>query len=211
MASATRVRTLVDMLQHHGAIEIVPSERDRRSLRLVPTDLLHDTHLVWLESVLPAVTEMFVLPPLQADREALRGLARRYATSIMLRNLMDRFTIFDGFPEVETFMNRRHGYLLVLELACHDGLHTEVRRAEAAKRYGVSPAHIATLLADAEKKGWLTRVPRASDVELSSWFAERLDIWVAREIAIVGLWLQTKLGGQQGRLLEQPPKPIAAE
>lgn len=192
LASATRIRAMVDMLAHHGAIRIEPHATDRRRLRLVPTGVMRDSHRAWLESVLGAVRLLFDLPPLPQG-DALTDLADRYIAGIMLRQAVDRFTIFDGFPEGETFMNRRHGYLLMLQLAGSGGLRTEVNRAHVAQWFGVSSTHIATMLSEAEAKGWLTRRPPSSEVVLDPAFSERLDIWVAREIAIVGMWLQAKL------------------
>ena len=193
MASATRVRALVDQLEHHGAIRIEPSLHDRRARRIVPTEMLADVHRNWLESVLPAVGMVFDLPPIPDEVDARREIAARYSASIIMRQSMDGFTIFDGFPEMAAFIERRQGYLLMLELAAPGGLATAVRRTEAARRYGVSPAHVSSLLGNAERQGWLVR-ERDGSITLDPTFADRLDIWVARELAIVGLWLKTKLG-----------------
>ena len=110
----------------------------------------------------------------------------------MLRHLMDGFTLMDGMPEVEAFMHRRHGYLLLLELAAQEDRHVEIARAHLAERYVVSPAHIAGVLAEAERQGWLTRKPLSSEVEVSPAFADVLDSWIARELAIVGMWIEAK-------------------
>jgi hypothetical protein len=110
----------------------------------------------------------------------------------MLRQVVDGFTIFAGWPEAEAFMNRRHGYLLMLTLAGATGGTIDINRARTAKWYGVSPAHVATMLADAEAHGWLVRRQPSSIVELDPAFADRLDLWVARELAIVALWLEAK-------------------
>jgi DNA-binding IclR family transcriptional regulator len=95
-------------------------------------------------------------------------------------------------------VDRRHGYLLLLELAGPGGMATAVGRGEAARRYGVSPAHVSALLATAEGQGWISRNRGTGLISLDPVFAQRLDIWVARELAIVGLWLQTKLKREQG-------------
>lgn len=194
MASATRIRAMIDHLRDQGAIDIIPHPADGRRLKLVPTEKLRRFQRRWFAAVLGPVGMLFALP---ASPEALAEtpeLVERYLTSVMLRHLLDRFTIFDGFPEIEAFMNRRQGYLLMLQLARGHGLTTDVDRAHIAQWFGVSPAHIATMLAEAEKHGWLQRLPPRSTIRLDPDFADRLDLWVAREIAIVGMWIETKLG-----------------
>jgi|JI8StandDraft_2_1071088.scaffolds.fasta_scaffold06721_2 hypothetical protein len=192
VASASRVRTLVDQLSHRGGITIEPSPHDRRALRLVPTQMLDETHLSWLESVLPAVGMVHDLPALPAEAGGRRDLACRYVTSIIMRQSMDGFTIYDGFPEMAAFMERRQGYLLMLDLAASGDTSVTLNRSDAAHRYAVSPQHVSALLAHAESQGWLART--RAGVDLTPDFADRLNIWVARELAIVGLWLQMKLG-----------------
>jgi DNA-binding MarR family transcriptional regulator len=194
MASATRIRSLIDILVHRGAIKIVAHEHDRRRRRLEPTDALIEAQRAWFESVLLSVSEVFDLPLPAHELAHVPDLVERYLTGVMLRHLMDRFTILDGFPEVEAFMNRRHGYLLMLQLAGSDGLVTMVSRNRFAHRLGVSPAHIATMLADAEERGWLWRVQPSSQIVLSPEFADILDTWVARELVIVGLWIEARFG-----------------
>jgi hypothetical protein len=53
------------------------------------------------------------------------------------------------------------------------------------------------MLADAEAHGWLVRRQPSSIVDLDPGFADRLDLWVARELAIVDLWLQAKRPSSQ--------------
>lgn len=194
MASATRIRSMIYHLRDQRAIEIVPHHSDGRRLRLIPTAKLIGFQRRWFAAVLASVGMIFDLPTSPEELAETPELVERYLTGVMLRHLMDGFTIFDGFPEIETFMNRRHGYLLMLQLAGGKGLATEVDRAHVAEWFGVSPAHIATMLADAEKQGWLQRRPPKSTVVLDPAFADRLDLWVAREITIVGMWIEAKLG-----------------
>jgi DNA-binding MarR family transcriptional regulator len=193
LASETRVRALVAQLQDQGVIQVVRHEQDNRRRRIIPTDALRNFQQQWFRTVLEPACEVF---DLAMSAEALSGhaeLAERYLTGVMLRHLIDKFTIFDGYPEVEAFMNRRHGYLLMLQLAGETDLVTDVAREKVANQFGVSSAHIAIMLAEAEAKGWLTRHTPSSRISLQPEFAERLDIWVSREIAIVGLWVEAKL------------------
>jgi hypothetical protein len=192
IASGNRARNLIEMLKRAGGVEAVPHPEDGRRLKLVPTALLQQTHRDWMLSVLGPLSEVVELAAAPAELAAEPRLAERYITSIMLRQVMDGFTIFGGWPEAEAFMNRRHGYLLMLALAGATDGTIDINRARIAKWYGVSPAHVATMLADAEAHGWLRRRQPSSVVELDPGFAERLDLWVARELAIVALWLDVK-------------------
>jgi hypothetical protein len=203
VASGNRARSMIAMLQDSGAVESVPHPNDGRRLKLVPTPLLHQTHRDWMLSVLGPLSEVETLAAPPEELAAEPRLAERYITSIMLRQTLDGFTIFAGWPEAEAFMNRRHGYLLMLALAGAQDLRADVNRAQTARRYGVSPAHVATMLADAEANGWLKRLAPSSIVELDPAFADRLDLWVARELAIVAMWLELK------RPVTAPP-PAAA-
>ena len=191
-ASGNRARSLIAMLKRAGALETAPHPHDGRRLKLVPTPLLHQTHRDWLLSVLRPLSDVADLPGPPDELAAEPRLAERYITSIMLRQVVDGFTIFEGWPEAEAFMNRRHGYLLMLALASATDGAIDINRARTARWYGVSPAHIATMLADAETNGWLVRRQPSSIVDLDPGFADRLDLWVARELAIVDLWLQAK-------------------
>ncbi len=192
IASGNRARSLIDMLKRAGGVEAVPHPDDGRRVKLVPTALLQQTHRDWLLSVLRPLAEVTELPAPPDELAAEPRLAERYITSIMLRQVVDGFTIFGGWPEVEAFMNRRHGYLLMLALAGATDGSIDINRSRTAQWYGVSPAHIATMLADAEAHGWLIRRQPSSVVELDPAFADRLDLWVARELAIVALWLEAK-------------------
>lgn len=195
LAGGSRVRAYIDQLLHHGAATAEPHPADARRIRLRPTRALLDAHADWLGSVLPPVAMLFPLPPLPGDADGMRALAERYVAGIMMRRVQNGFTVLEGFPDIARFMERRHGYVLMLALAAHDGGAADVNRAHLSRTLGISPAHVAALLADAEAAGWLRRVPRASTVTLSPDFADRLDVWVARELAIVALWLQARLGG----------------
>jgi DNA-binding MarR family transcriptional regulator len=173
-ASATRIRALIDQMRHSGVIEIRPHPTDGRRVKLVPTARYLEAQRQWFEAMLGAAGLVFDLPKAARDAARTPALVQRYLKGVMLRHIMDGFTIFDGMPEVEAFMNRRHGYLLLLLIAGQTDRHVEIARAKLAERFQVSPAHIASILADAEKEGWLRRADRGSDVEISPDFAALL-------------------------------------
>ena len=193
-ASATRVRALLDMMVHAGVIALVPHPADRRRRKYVPTPLYLEAQRGWFDAVLGAVAELGGLPQAARPPAPDTSLVERYLAGVMLRHLIDGFTLMEGMPAVEVFMARRHGYLLLLELAAQRDRHVEIARARLADRYRVSSAHIAGMLAAAEQEGWLQRHEHSSAVELSPAFAATLDEWIARELAIVAMWVEQKFG-----------------
>lgn len=191
-ASETRIRAYINDLQHSGAIEIVAHKSDGRRRKLVPTVRLIDYQRAWFAANLRALAQVFALP---FDADALghsEGVVERYLTNVMLRHAVDHFTIFDDFPEAKSLMARRHGYILMLELAKDGGLDVDVGRNRLAQKFGVSTAHIATIVADAESEGWLQRNPQSSVVTLDRVFADRLNLWVARELALIAMWVESR-------------------
>lgn len=193
LASATRVRAMIDMLAARGALTVTAHPSDGRRLVIAPTELLFESLRIWFRGVMEPVSQIFVLPAAAEIVAATPNLAERYFTAVMLRQGLDGFTIFDDWPEAQMFADRRMGYVLMLHLAGATSLQVAVSRGDLALRYGVSASHITALLGHAEAHGWMARHPHSSMVTLAPDFARRLDLWVAREIAVVGMWLEAKL------------------
>lgn len=192
IASATRVRAMVDILEHEGMLQILPNEHDKRRKRLVFTEPFMTAQRHWFEAVLTGTAMIFDLPGAPAELAFAPKMLERYINGVMLRNFVDGFTIFEGMPEIEAFMLRKHGFLLLLQIAGTQGLEVEVDRSELAERFGVSRTHIAAMLRDAEAAGWLKRQPPSSRIILDPAFRESLDLFVSRELAIVGMWFEAR-------------------
>lgn len=198
VASATRLRALIDQMIDRGMMRAYSDPQDRRRKRLELTEPFVESQRNYFETVLESVAMVFDLPDTPHALANMPELMERYWTSVVLRAGHDNFVLMEGMPEIASFMDRKHGYLLMLELAGAHGLATDVHRAAMAERYGVSPAHIAGMLADAEKKGWVRRALPSSQIILAPAFAEQLEIWIARELTIVGMWIEAKLGHKPG-------------
>lgn len=193
-ASPTRVRALINQMVDRGLMAVQAHPDDKRRKRLLLTQPLLAAERDWFEAVLISVALVFSLPATPHALAHRSDVLERYFTSVMLRSLLDNFTLLEGMPEIEAFMNRRHGYLLMLHLACADGPMIEVNRTTMAQNFGVSSAHNAIMLSDAEAAGWLKRDLPSNRIVLSEPFAEQLEIWIAREIVIVGMWVEAKYG-----------------
>jgi DNA-binding MarR family transcriptional regulator len=192
IASATRVRAMVDILEHQGMLQVLPNEHDKRRKKLVFTEPYMEAQRHWFEALLGATALVFDLPGTPHELAFAPTMLERYINGVMLRNFVDGFTIFEGMPDIEAFMLRKHGFLLMLELAAADGLEADIDRSGMAERFDVSRAHIATMLHDAEAHGWLKRNPPSSRIDLDPAFRRSLDLFVSREMTIVGLWFEAR-------------------
>ena len=195
-ASATRARGLIDQMVDRGLMTLKTNPQDRRRKRLQLTEPFLAAERDWFEAVLGSVALVFHVPDTPHAFAHRAEVLERYLTSVMLRSLMEGFTLMEGLPAIEAFMDRRHGYLLMLHLASAEGRVVEVHRTTMAQAFGVSAAHIAIMLSDAEAAGWLKRDLPSNSVTLGDPFAEQLEIWIAREIVIVGQWVEAKYGAQ---------------
>ncbi|MGH8336659.1 MAG: hypothetical protein ACRETL_07575, partial [Gammaproteobacteria bacterium] len=82
LASANRIRALIDLLVAKDAVRIEPSEKDARRLKLTPTELLLECHRSWFRSVLRPVSLVFDLSASAEEIAAIPSFAERYITSI---------------------------------------------------------------------------------------------------------------------------------
>jgi DNA-binding MarR family transcriptional regulator len=195
VAGRSRVRDLLERLEHHGAVLVEPHPVDRRRQRLRPTAALVEAQVAWVAVLMAAVGLLMPLPPWPAEEAERQALAQDYAVGLMQRHLSGAGTAMRGMPEIVALMARRHGYVLMLELAASGAAEVEVNRVGLAGRLGISASHVARMLADAEQAGWLARLPGSSLVRLEPSFAARLQLWVARELALAGLWRNARAAG----------------
>jgi hypothetical protein len=203
--SPWRVRAYLDRLERYGAISRTPHPADARRIRIAPTAQLLATQRCWVEALFRAVALVAAVPALPEAEAARLALTEHYLAGIMQRHLIG-LTVMDGLVEIAALMHRRHGYLLLLMLLDrHDGV-ADINRTTLAAGWDVSPAHVAAMLADAERAGCLARAPRASAVSLAPAFAAQLDLWFARELAVAALWQQA---GAPGGHRPTPAGPAA--
>jgi hypothetical protein len=182
--SPSRSRALIRLLDAQGAIDSLPDPKDRRRRLLRPSFLLNALHRDWLAANLAATALVSPLPLPPRALADVPGLAEAYLTDVMLRHVRDGFTVFTDYPEVAAFMDHRGGYMLMLALAGGAG---DFSRSALARASGVSRAHLLTLLAAAEQRGWLRRNGPKHAVALGEAFAAQMDGWIARELALFTL------------------------
>ncbi|MGJ4890698.1 hypothetical protein ACQR1Y_21055 [Bradyrhizobium sp. HKCCYLRH3099] len=161
---------------------------DGRATRLRPLPLLLD---IQSDNVAARLAALETVQPLPAPAHEW-GRQRHVMLAFYGGNVevfaRHRFRLYDGFPEIQAFMDRASGYLLLLELLQNcgptDGIGvlTAVQPSILAPRVDVSRTHLNKLLAAARDQGWLTLGPRRGEVLLDAGFYQRLQHWIALEL-----------------------------
>ena len=92
-ASPTRVRALIDQMVDRGLMAVQTHPDDKRRKRLLLTEPLLAAERDWFEAVLNSVALVFSLPETPHALAHRSDVLERYLTSVMLRSLVDNFTL----------------------------------------------------------------------------------------------------------------------
>ncbi len=172
------------------SFELIAKEEhpvDRRATRLRPTQLLLD---IQSENIVARLAALEIVQPLPLPAHEW-GRRRSVMLAFYGGNVeafaRHRFRLYEGFPEIQAFMDRACGYLVLLDMlqkagpASSAGVPTTVLPSALAPRLDVSRTHINKLLATAQDEGWLKVGPKRSEIFLEPTFYRRLRDWVALE------------------------------
>ena len=161
---------------------------NRRATRLRPTQLLLDIQTS--ENIVARLAALEIVQPLPLPAHEW-GRRRSVMLAFYGGNVeafaRHRFRLYEGFPEIQAFMDRACGYLVLLDMlqkagpASSAGVPTTVLPSALAPRLNVSRTHINKLLATAQDEGWLKVGPKRSEIFLEPTFYRRLRDWVALE------------------------------
>lgn len=161
---------------------------DRRAKRLRPRPLLLD---IQADNVAARLAALEVVQPLPAPAHQW-GRQRNVMLAFYGGNVeafaRHQFRLYDGFPEIQAFMDRASGYLLLLDMLQNcgpptgAGVPTAIQPSALAPRVDVSRTHLNKLLAAARDQGWLAVRPRSNEVFLAPDFHARLQHWIALEM-----------------------------
>lgn len=173
------------------AFELIAEEdhpTDRRARRLRPRPLLLDIQADNVAARLAALEIVQPLPAPARDWGRQRDVMLAFYGGNVEAFARHQFRLYDGFPEIQAFMDRASGYLLLLELlqncgpAAGAGIPTAIQPSALAPRVDVSRTHLNKLLAAARDEGWLAIGPRSGEVFLAPDFHQRLQHWIALEM-----------------------------
>lgn len=173
------------------SFELIAQENhptDRRATRLRPLPLLLDIQADNVAARLAALEIVQKLPGPAHHWGRQRDVMLAFYGGNVEAFARHRFRLYDGFPEIQAFMDRASGYLLLLELlqnctpAGDASVSTAVQTSALAPRWDVSRTHLNKLLAAAHQQGWLEMRPRGGEVSLEAGFHQRLQHWIALEL-----------------------------
>ncbi len=190
LASPGRTHAMAGYLRDVGAI--IPSEgrADGRERPLKPTPLMLAQAARWIENSLGPAALVTDLPAPAPELVRRPGFVAAYFAEMLAPYDAEGFILYDGFPEVEALMLRTGGYVLMIETLrttrrTEDGrVVAELPSDALAERLVISRGQVRRMLELAGRSGWLARAPQGGrQVELAPFFAARLRLWVATELA----------------------------
>jgi hypothetical protein len=165
------------------------STTDQRVKTLQPTTKLLETLHVWFSANLDAVQSIEPLPLPATELAVMPKLMEQVFTHTIHAYIYDRFILSENFPPVRAFMQRNHGYQILMALIqsryrAEDGrLYASVPVGDLAARLLLSRGTVRNILTMAQEAGWLTRIGRGGhDVELHEGFVSMCDNWMALEL-----------------------------
>jgi hypothetical protein len=173
------------------SFELIAQEKhptDRRATRLRPLPLLLEIQADNVAARLAALEIVQELPGPALEWGRRRDVMLAFYGGNVEAFARHQFRLYDGFPEIQAFMDRASGYLLLLALlqncgpAGSAGIPSAVQPSDLAPRVDVSRTHINKLLAAARDQGWLAIKPRSNEVFLAPDFHRRLQHWIALEM-----------------------------
>lgn len=188
LAGPKAVRGAIRTLLSFELIAEEDHPTDRRARRLRPRPLLLDIQADNVAARLAALEIVQPLPAPANDWGRRRHVMLAFYGGNVEAFARHQFRLYDGFPEIQAFMDRASGYLLLLELlqncgpAAGAGIPSAVQPAVLAPRMDVSRTHLNKLLAAARDEGWLAVRPRSGEVLLDPDFHARLQHWIALEL-----------------------------
>jgi hypothetical protein len=179
LASRKRVRALVERLQSARLIEQRRSGTDARRLALQATPELRALYQRWIVALAELVEPWSGIDRSRVDDALVVSYLR-----VTAQAYEQGYVLYQGFPIVEYFMSRRSGYSLFLELIGRTDTNgsSSLNRARFATEHGTSRPHVATLLREAEQRGWIRRRAK-DDVWVTPAVVEEGQRWIASEIA----------------------------
>lgn len=173
ICSAGRAAAMLAMMRWAGMISRASATSDRRVRLLQPTDKLLDMHRVRWRQQLQAAS--IVLPDLAEAAEQCDTDTFVYAFgSAQTRQYVSGFRFMDMVPELDLFVDRSAGLLVLSSLLLSDASDGGVSRSgltvsssALARRFHVSRTHVVKMLRDAASRRLIMRDERSSKLSLT--------------------------------------------
>jgi hypothetical protein len=195
LGSPTLIRAIVALAQLRGQVRYVPT-KDKRVKALEPTEEMMGILRVWFRSNLEAVQRIEPLPLPVQNLVEMPGLLALTFTYAIQAYLHDHFILPESVPQLRAFMQRNHGYLVMMKLIktkhrSPDGrLLASVPVQSLASRIMLARGSVRNVLNMARDEGWIKRIERGGhEVELSDEFVDICDKWMGLEF----VWMAGRL------------------
>jgi hypothetical protein len=187
LAGRVATQNAIHALRNRGMIEIDGAAARGAAQRLRATPKLAGRMREELSVRLQAMSPVIPWPAPAAEFALAPDVVRTFLAGNIVAYREFDFVLYSGFPEVKSFMDRRHGYVVLLhvlsrtEAAGRFALAT-TPPSEIAMRFDVSRAHVRKLFAAAAARGWLN-CARGGRIDFDAGVYDRLRLWIALEFA----------------------------
>jgi hypothetical protein len=164
LAGATAVRNAVASLWRDGMIAATEPINAGQPRRLSPTASLVETMKDNLSVRLSAMEPVIRWPKPAAEWARTKGVLEAFVRGNVEAYRRERYVLFERFPEIRGFMDRRCGYHILLDVLARlemssSGASTVVPLSEVADRFAVSRTHVRKLFKAAADRGWMNLQP----------------------------------------------------
>lgn len=160
LAGATAVRNAIASLWRDGMIAATEPINAGQPRRLSPTAALVETMKDNLSVRLSAMEPVLRWPKPAAEWARTKGVLEAFVRGNVEAYRRERHVLFERFPEIRSFMDRRCGYHILLDVLgrlemSSSGASTVVPLSEVADRFAVSRTHVRKLFKAAADRGWM--------------------------------------------------------
>lgn len=220
LSGAASARNAIDALRNCGMIAVEDEARPGLPRRLCPTrklvEAMHDN----LAARLAAIERVSPWPAPAHVWARAPGVLPAFLGGNVAAYQQDKYLLFERFPEVRAFMDRRCGYLVLLDAlgraeAANGAAIASAPPSELAAKYAVSRAHIRKLFGNAAGPGWLA-YEHGGRVTFSAECYGRLRLWIGHEFAWTRRLLEPVAAASQAldgwtRQTKRPPEDEALD
>ncbi len=161
LAGATAVRNAIAALEYDGMIASAEPIAPGHARRLSPTPALIETMKDNLAVRLSAMEPVITWPKPAAEWARMDDVLAAFVRGNVEAYRRERYVLFERFPEIRGFMDRRCGYHILLDVLwrieiSEHGASTVVPLSEVADRFAVSRTHVRKLFKAAADRNWVS-------------------------------------------------------
>lgn len=189
LAGATAVRNAIELLHQGGMVVRDKPLASGLAHRLRPTQALIETMQENLRIRFTAIEPVIGWPRPAAEWARTRGVLSRFVRGNVEAYRRERHILFEPFPEIRTFMDRRCGYHILMDILSQLkigplGASGMISVSDVSEKFEVSRAHVRKLLGAATALNWLNYEP-GGRIEIGAQPLSRYRLWFGHEFTWV--------------------------